>query len=165
MADPPLMRCLKLLVFVLLHLFSSLLKQICDQSCPARLVAGTDTCAVITVEVLVEQQEVAPVRVILKCFNAAMNRPQPIFVAQENARQAARQFFRYLVQREQIARTGGKLDLEALPVEVVKRFQRLDYQVIEREPDWPTPVRVTTEQTRGGLRRFVINTMAAAIHF
>ena len=48
-----------------------LLKQLGNHSRPTRLVAGTDTPACISMEVFIEEQQVAPVWVVLKFLNTA----------------------------------------------------------------------------------------------
>src|ERR1041384_2760217 len=37
-----------------------------DETCPSRLMAGTNACAIVTVEVFVKKDQVAPVRIFLK---------------------------------------------------------------------------------------------------
>src|SRR3954465_5299259 len=57
-----------------------------DDAGPAGLVAGADPGAVVAVEVFVEQQVVAEVRVFLKLFGPAERGSAAIFVAEEQAR-------------------------------------------------------------------------------
>ena len=54
-----------------------------------------------------------------------------------------------------LPRAGRALDLERVAVEVVVALQRLDQQVVDREPDRPAPVGVAAEQAgvRLGRRR------------
>ena len=47
-------------------LFSALLQQLGDQAGPAGLMAGAEPGAVVAVEVFVEQDQVAPVRIGLE---------------------------------------------------------------------------------------------------
>ena len=61
-----------------------------DEPGPAGLVAGAEPGAVVAVEVLVEEDQVAPVRIVLELRRAAVDRPPPIGVAQERAGQPAR---------------------------------------------------------------------------
>ena len=60
-----------------------------DQAGPARLVAGPEPRAVVAVEVLVEQDQIAPVRIVLELGRPAVDRPPSIGIAQERARQPA----------------------------------------------------------------------------
>src|SRR5947209_5356409 len=65
---------------------------------PPRLVAGTDARAVVSVEVLVEQQQVVPVGVCLELFYASEYGPAPGVVLGEGGRQAVGDFDRDLPQ-------------------------------------------------------------------
>ena len=57
---------------------------------PSGLVAGAEAGAVVAVEVLVERNVVAPVRVLLELLRAAEHRPPAALVAQEDALQTSR---------------------------------------------------------------------------
>ena len=60
-----------------------------DDAGPSGLVAGAETGAVVAVEVLVEQEEIAPVRILLELPRAAVDGPPALAVLQEDARQPA----------------------------------------------------------------------------
>jgi hypothetical protein len=47
-------------------------------------MAGADAGAVVAVEVLVEEEEVAPVRILLELADPAVHRPAAVLVAQED---------------------------------------------------------------------------------
>src|SRR5436853_599740 len=70
---------------------SRLLEQLGDEARPARLVTGADAGAVVAVEVLVEEDQVAPVRVSGEALDVAVDRAPAPLVAQEDPRQSARQ--------------------------------------------------------------------------
>src|SRR5580700_7431366 len=59
------------------------------QAGPAGLVGGAEPGSVIAVEVLVEQNEVTPVRVVLEQPGPAVDRPPPVIVTQEGPGEAA----------------------------------------------------------------------------
>ena len=59
-----------------------------DDPGPAGLVARAEAGAVVAVEVFVEQDVVAPVRIVLELLGAAVHRPPAVLVAQEDAREA-----------------------------------------------------------------------------
>ena len=61
---------------------------------PACLVSGANASAVIGVEILVEQQIVAPLGVALKFFGASEDGPPAGFIAQEDASQTIADFAR-----------------------------------------------------------------------
>ena len=52
-----------------------LLNQFGDNCRPSGLMAGTDTRAIVAMEIFIEQNKVAPVRIGLKFFRAAVHRP------------------------------------------------------------------------------------------
>src|SRR5271168_808297 len=73
--------------FYALGRFAALLQQFGDETGPTRLMAGSESRARVPVEVLVEKQQVTPVRVSPKSLHRAMRRPPALFVAQENSGQ------------------------------------------------------------------------------
>src|SRR5947209_15001560 len=72
-------------------LLAALLEELGDEAGPARLVARADAGAVVAVEVLVEQNHVAPVRVALELLRVAVDRPAAVPAAQEDPREAPRE--------------------------------------------------------------------------
>src|SRR6478609_8743632 len=63
-----------------------------DRARPSRLVAGAQACAVVAVEILVEEKVVAPVRVFLERLRAAVDRPSPGRVLEEDPGEAVGDF-------------------------------------------------------------------------
>ncbi len=61
--------------------FTTPLQQIRDQASPACLMAGSNTRAVVTMEVFIEQEQIAPVGIALKFLDPAMDRPTALIVA------------------------------------------------------------------------------------
>src|SRR5215831_11048663 len=55
-----------------------------DQRCPARLVGGADATAGVAVEILVERQQVVPVRVGLEEVDVAEDRAATVLVVEED---------------------------------------------------------------------------------
>ena len=80
-----------------------------DQSGPARLVAGPEPRAVVTVEIFVKENQIAPVRIVLELGRPAVHWPSPIGIAQKRARQPADKLLRHLEQRQVAAGTGRAL--------------------------------------------------------
>src|SRR5262249_60394140 len=113
---------------------------------PAGLMARADPGAVVAVEVLVEEHEVAPVRVVLEFLGTAVDRPPPVTSAQKDAGQAAGQLGRDLPEIESVRRARRKRDLQGIAVEVMELLERLDQQVIHGEPDSAAPVRGAAEE-------------------
>ena len=65
-----------------------LLDEFDDESCPPGLVARAKTCPIIAVKILVEKDVVAPVGIILKLCDSAIDRAVPFFILQEDFDQA-----------------------------------------------------------------------------
>ena len=79
-------------------------------------MTGAQPGAVVAVEVLVEQDMIAPVRIVLERRRAAVDRPVTIRVAQEDPFEAAGDLLRHLEQVHHVARTGRALHLEVVAV-------------------------------------------------
>ena|SRR5215813_12567600 len=68
-----------------------------DDSGPPGLVARAKTRAIVTMKIFIEQDEIAPVRVLLKLAAASVHRSSSIPVSKKNAGQPARDLFRHLI--------------------------------------------------------------------
>src|SRR4051812_19801771 len=124
-----------------------LLKELGDQGRPPRLVARPEPFAGVAVEVLVEQHQVTPVRVLLKYSVASVRRTTLSVLRQEESREPPRQFLGDLCKRQVLPRPGRAFHGELVAVVVVVALQPLDQQQIRRKPHGPAPVRVASEQT------------------
>src|SRR5262249_5017426 len=67
---------------------------------PAGLVAGAEAGAVVAVEGLVEQDQVAPVRVLLELPRAAVHRPPAVRPPREDSDHPAGDLLRHLAERD-----------------------------------------------------------------
>src|SRR4051795_10079102 len=90
---------------------------------PARLMARADPGAIVPMEILVEEQMVAPVWVFLKRLLPAEDRSPPIRATTERRDQAVAQLIRDIVQRAKLPRPGRTLDSEFRAVKAVKAPQ------------------------------------------
>ena len=122
-------------------------------------MARAEPAAGVAVEVFVEQNQIAPMRIGCVFLLPAVAGARPILVRQKNARESARDFLRHLLQVHHVARAGRAFDLEVVAVEVVVAFERLDDQIIDREPDRTAPIRVTAEEIARSFARHVIDSM------
>src|SRR5204862_6411158 len=99
-----------------------------------------EPCAVIAMEVLIEQDMVAPVRILLKLLRAAVHWPAPSAVEKEDPRQAIRNLLGNLEEIHQFAGTRRAFDLEAIAVVRVEIQEPSDQAEIDGHPDGAPPV-------------------------
>src|SRR5581483_12455965 len=86
--------------------------QVRDQAGPAGLMRGAEPGTRVAVEVLVEEDQVAPGRVLLREPAVAEHRPAAVLVAQEQLHEPARELVGDLAERHQLPGSGRALDLE-----------------------------------------------------
>ena len=91
-------------------------------------MAGAHAGAVVSVEVFVKQDKIAPVRVGLKPPGAAIERTPAVRSALENSEIPASYFLRDLQQRQPTAGTGGTFNLKSITVVAVK-IEKRAYQI------------------------------------
>src|ERR1700745_3457473 len=127
-------------------------------------MTGADSGSGVAMEVLVKQDEVTPVRVGLEFFQVAEHWPSAATVSQEYARQTARQFARYLPQRHHLSGSSRELDFEVVAEVVVKFLQRLDEQVVRREPDRSSPIGIAAKQPCRRFARLIVNAALIDVH-
>src|SRR2546423_8218885 len=120
-------------------------------------MARAQTPAVLAVEVLVEEHEVAPMRIPGVADVVAMAGTLPILVREEQPREARRQLARYLAEGHHAAGADRTLDCERVSIEMVIPLQRLDEQVVHRKPERTAPVRVAAEQAARAFARRIID--------
>src|SRR5215468_4324194 len=111
------------------------LDQVGGERGPPGLVAGAEAAAGVAMEVLVEQHEARERRIAGVALGAAVARPVTARVGQEQRDQPALQLLGDLAQVHAAAAAGRALDSERVAVEVVVALERLDDEVVRREPD------------------------------
>src|SRR5215510_3886849 len=84
----------------------NLLNQLGHQPRPSGLMAGAKPRAVVAVEVLKEENQVAPVLVALEFFYPAVYGPAPVFAAQEEFDQPPRQLLADVPEIHHFSRPG-----------------------------------------------------------
>src|SRR6185369_14982747 len=128
-----------------LALFRRALEAARNQRCPAGLVACAEAAAGLAMEVFVEQHEVLPVGIARVARIVAVARAAAVAVGQEHRAEAACELARDLGEVHEVAGAGRAFDLERVAVEVMITLERFDQQVVDREPDRPSPVGVAAE--------------------
>ena len=119
----------QLLVLRLIHLLSpatGLVDQLRHQAGPAGLVTGPQTGTIVAMKVFIEQNQILPMRILLKGFQTAVNRPIAIAVAQKQFNQPVGQFSSDLLEGQLLVGAGWKLNFEGVAVVMMKFLQGLD---------------------------------------
>src|SRR5215469_12351620 len=127
------------------------LDQTRNQSGPAGLMARAEARTVVAVEVLVEEDVVAPVRVGLKLLRAAVDSTTALGVTQEDALEARGQLAAHLEEIHEFSGARGTLDLEIVAVVQVVLDERAQDQDVHRHPDRTAPVGIAAEHSGVGL--------------
>lgn len=128
-----------------------LLNQLRDQPSPAGLMRGPESAAGIAVEIFMEQMPLAIAQGIEAAAGSARERPFAVGISRPEVDQPVRQVVRDLVQRHELAGSGGAFHFEIVAVVVMKLLQRFDKQIINRKPYRPAPIRVPAEHVGLGL--------------
>src|SRR6516225_1372691 len=81
-----------------------------DQPRPARLMAGPQARPIVSMEVLVEQQVIPPMRIGLELLDASVHGAPASLVTQKNALQAGRNLPAHLKEVHQVPCAGRTLD-------------------------------------------------------
>ena len=123
-------------------LASPLVNQVGNQPRPPGLVVRAQSRAVLTMEVFVEEEAVAPVGILLELRRRAEDPPCAVLPSREQADHPVRQIASHVAGAER--RTVGcrRVDLELRTVRGGELRQRFDQQIRRREPDRPAPVRI-----------------------
>ena len=124
---------------------------------PTGLVTRAKSLAGIAMEILVEQDQVAPVGIIPPTRILAMAGTPLVCIPQENRSHSARQFLRHLAQCHAPAGARRALHLQVVAVKMMIPFQRLNEQIVDGNPHRAAPVRVAPEQPGIRFSRYVIH--------
>ena len=85
-------------------LFPALLDQFGHQRGPAGLVAGAQSRAIVSIEILKEQNQIAPERIVLEDRHIAVHGAAPVLL-QKNVRESPRNFAGHFPERLLLPRT------------------------------------------------------------
>src|SRR4051812_41646767 len=109
-------------------------------------MARADAAARVAVEVLVEGNVIAEVRIALKAFDIAEDGAiTGQLVAQHESRYSAGELVRDLTNRHHVAGARRALDTKIIAVIAVELAQRFDELIVHRHPDRSAPVAVAAE--------------------
>src|SRR4030095_7359439 len=91
-----------------------------DGTGPPRLVTGAEPRSVVTVKILIEEDQIAPVRIVLELGGPAVHRSSSAGVPQERAGQPAGELLGHIEERHVSPRTGRTLNLEVIAIEAIQ---------------------------------------------
>src|SRR5262244_1482311 len=109
----------------------------------------------VAVEVFVEENVIAEVRILEGALVQAVHRPMTVLVGEEQPRKAPGKLIGYFIDGHERSGAGGALDAEVIAIVVMELLQRFDDEEIDRKPDRSAPVRVAAEQSAVGFARLV----------
>src|SRR5215471_20010240 len=121
-----------------------------DDSSPSGLVASTKASPIVAMEVLVEQDEIAPVRVFLEFLRSSIDRAMPFAVPNKDIGQPSLEFFGHLIQVHLASRSGGTFNGEIISVVGVVLQQGADDEAVDRHPDGSAPIGIAAEHAGVG---------------
>src|SRR6516164_989834 len=120
-------------------------------------MVGTASSAIVSMEVLTEEDEVAPMRVGGKARLLPVARPVTAAVGKEQLNQAPGKLGRGLSEIHSDARADRYLHSKTVTIEVVVALKGFDQEIVDRKPHGAAPIRVATEDIGGGFCGGVIN--------
>src|SRR5215475_643307 len=104
-----------------------------------------------------KEKVIPKMRISLKQFVVAKDRPPAVLAAQQNSLQAVAELRCDFVDGHIAAGSGRAFDFEVITVVVMKFLQGFDDQEVQREPNGPSPIRIAPEKARRRFRLLVIN--------
>src|SRR6516165_6031827 len=129
-------------------------------------MAGTASSAIVSMEVLTEEDEVAPMRVGGKARLLPVARPVTAVVRKEQLNQAPGKLGRGLSEIHSNARADRDLHSKTVTIKVVVALKGFDQEIVDRKPHGAAPIRVATENRGSGFSGSVISAEfgAASVH-
>src|ERR1700704_3086875 len=112
-------------------------------------MTSAESCTVIPVEVLEEQEQIPPVGIGLEFFHGAVHRAATIFIAQKDVSKAAGKLSGDVPKTHLRSGARRKLEQKTPAGEEVKLLKRFDQKIIQGKPDRPAPVGIPAEQPGG----------------
>ena len=140
------------------------LDQFGNKTGPAGLVARPQPSAVVSVEVLVEQDVILPLRTGLELLRASIHRRPARLIAQEASSQPIGNFSCHFKQIHHFARAGRTLNPEVVAAIEIEGQQGMDQQGVPWHPYGTPPVGVSTEPAGVGFCWKIVHSIFLATH-
>jgi hypothetical protein len=144
-------------------LFPTLLKKLRDDACPASLMARADSASVISVEVLIEKDQLLPIRIVLKLLRSSVNRAPTVLITCKDGAQSSGELLCNLPECQEAPRSRWALDLVVFTEIVMELLDSFDDQKVHRKPDRSAPVRIAPEQRSRGFPGFILEAMFGSL--
>lgn len=96
--------------------FTDVNQDLGDQASPAGLMAGATAAAGVAMEIFVEWNQIAPMRIFVKKFIGAEERAIAILIPQENVSQSVGQFVSDFANGLQLARARWTFNLKCVAI-------------------------------------------------
>ena len=103
-------------------------------------MTGAHASAIVAIEILVEQDQITPVRIVLEQGHIAIERTTAIAAAAEQIDEAVLKLERGIPEGDPATGAGGKFDLEGIALVMTEFLQCFDQQEVDRHPDRTPPV-------------------------
>src|SRR6185295_11029640 len=113
----------------------------------------------VSMKVLVEENQILPVRIMLELVRGSMNRPQSVTVAQKRSSKPPRDLLRNLPQCKEGSRACRTFDFVIFTEIVVELLKRFDDQEVHWKPDGTSPVGIPAKQAGARFSRLVFEPM------
>src|SRR4030095_3981238 len=120
------------------------------------LMRGTESFAGLGMEVFVEEQLVAPGRILLEERGRPPDGPAAAAVPEEETEEAALEVVGHGPEMCEPSGAGRQLDGERVAEAGVQPAERPDHEVVEGKPDRPPPVGIAAELARGRFGGLVV---------
>jgi len=131
-------------------LLTALFDELGNEASPAGLMACSNSRAIVPVKILIEKDEIAPVRIALKKLVRACHGPAAVRITQENVDEPPGNFGGDLPEIRFGAGTRRALHFKILAVVVVIFLERFHQQIVDGKPDRTAPVGIPTEEASRG---------------
>ena len=91
-----------------------------DAARPSSLMASPQAGSVVSMEILVEEDQVSPIWILLKFLRTSVYRPTGASVPEEDVRKSSREFVRHLEECHTVTGSRRTLDRKFVTVKAVK---------------------------------------------
>src|SRR3954467_6616479 len=118
------------------------------ERCPAGLMTRPHAASRVSMEVLMERQQVAPVCIRLEVLIRPKNGTPAERITAEDTDDPPGDFVCRLFQIHKLVGTCRALNPQVRPVVFVQAPERLNQQVVHGQPDWTAPVGVSSKEPR-----------------